>query len=145
MHELVGPSGTVLGIDHIDDLVQQSQNNLCKSRKTAAALEQGQIKVVCGDGRAGASHHDLPQGGFDAIHVGAAAPEIPQVLIDQLKSPGRCFIPVGTVRQAVYQIDKDAQGESWRRIDTCESIDVQSLTPPRMPYRPLHEEGIVRC
>ena len=32
---------------------------------------------------------------YQIIHVGAAAPEIPQALIDQLAKPGRMFIPVG--------------------------------------------------
>lgn len=40
----------------------------------------------------------------DAIHVGAAAPHMPQALVDQLAQPGRMFIPVGTYSQAVYQV-----------------------------------------
>ena len=47
---------------------------------------------------------------YDAIHVGAAAPTIPEALIAQLKSPGRMFIPVGTMNQAIMQVDKDENG-----------------------------------
>jgi hypothetical protein len=36
---------------------------------------------------------------YQVIHVGAAAPHIPQELIDQLDSPGRMFIPVGVGHQ----------------------------------------------
>lgn len=49
-------------------------------------------------------------GPYDAIHVGAAAPTLPQDLIDQLGSPGRMFIPVGTSMQYIEQVDKDENG-----------------------------------
>lgn len=50
-------------------------------------------------------------GPYDAIHVGAAAPTLPKPLVDQLASPGRMFIPVGTHSQRIIQVDKDAQGK----------------------------------
>lgn len=34
------------------------------------------------------------RGPYQAIHVGAAAPNIPDALIEQLARPGRMFIPV---------------------------------------------------
>jgi protein-L-isoaspartate(D-aspartate) O-methyltransferase len=42
--------------------------------------------------------------------VGAAAPTVPQELLDQLAKPGRMFIPVGDGVQDVWQIDKDSEG-----------------------------------
>lgn len=36
---------------------------------------------------------------YQVIHVGAAAPTIPDALINQLASPGRMFIPVGVGQQ----------------------------------------------
>nr|CAB3487410.1 unnamed protein product [Digitaria exilis] len=47
---------------------------------------------------------------YDAIHVGAAAPEIPQPLLDQLKPGGRMVIPVGTYFQDLQVVDKNADG-----------------------------------
>jgi protein-L-isoaspartate(D-aspartate) O-methyltransferase len=35
---------------------------------------------------------------------------MPQALIDQLARPGRMFIPVGSSSQAIYLVDKDADG-----------------------------------
>ena len=35
---------------------------------------------------------------------------MPEALVQQLKSPGRMFIPVGTVRQVILQVDKDEEG-----------------------------------
>lgn len=47
--------------------------------------------IIQGDGRLGDKNH-AP---YDAIHVGAAAAEIPQSLLDQLKVGGRMICPVG--------------------------------------------------
>ena len=47
---------------------------------------------------------DIFVGPYDAIHVGAAAPTLPQPLIDQLACPGRMFIPVGEEAQSIIQV-----------------------------------------
>lgn len=44
-----------------------------------------------GDGRNGYEKH-AP---YDVIHVGAAAPQTPDILISQLKNGGRLICPVG--------------------------------------------------
>lgn len=54
-------------------------------------------------------------GPYDAIHVGAAAPTLPQPLVDQLARPGRMFIPVGTHSQAVLQVDKHEDGSVTKK------------------------------
>jgi protein-L-isoaspartate(D-aspartate) O-methyltransferase len=59
-----------------------------------------------GDGYAGWPQH-AP---FDAIHVGAAAPAVPQALLEQLAPGGRLVIPVGKHSQELMQYDKDAGG-----------------------------------
>ena len=88
------------------ELVEWSTENL-KRDGLSENIDQGQIKMVHGDGRKG-----WPPGApFDAIHVGAAAHELPKELVDQLNTPGRMFIPVGTVQQAILQIDKDENGD----------------------------------
>ncbi|KAG1748393.1 protein-L-isoaspartate O-methyltransferase [Suillus paluster] len=109
LHHLV-PGGIVVGVDHIPKLVDWSVENLRKDGMSSA-LDKGEIVMVTGDGRKGYSDLAL----YDAIHVGAAAPTIPQQLIDQLKSPGRMFIPVGTFAQQIMQVDKDENGEVTKK------------------------------
>jgi protein-L-isoaspartate O-methyltransferase len=55
------------------------------------------------------------KGPYDAIHVGAAARTIPPALVEQLATPGRMIIPVGTYTQKLMQVDKDAQGQITQR------------------------------
>lgn len=108
---LVSPNGIVVGIDHLQSLITLSRNNLLKSSTTATALNSGAIKLVLADGRKGCPSHLLPTGLFSAIHVGACSASLPQALVDQLASPGRMFIPIGSDSdQAVFQIDKDKNG-----------------------------------
>lgn len=55
---------------------------------------------------------------YDAIHVGAAAAEIPPALIEQLKPGGRLVIPVGNIFQDLQVVDKNADGSLGVRSET---------------------------
>lgn len=67
------------------------------------------IKIIEGDGRRGCKEF----GPYDAIHVGAAAKDRPDELINQLANGGRLIVPVGPVNktQSLQQYDKDATGK----------------------------------
>ena len=71
----------------------ERQKNLFESNKTFSYLKKyPNIKFFYGDGYEG-----LPTyAPFDKIIITAAAPDIPQKLIDQLKVGGMMVIPVGT-------------------------------------------------
>jgi protein-L-isoaspartate(D-aspartate) O-methyltransferase len=71
------------------------------------------VEVRIGDGYAGWPEH-AP---FDAIVVTAAAPKVPQALIDQLKPGGRMVIPVGAAggAQELLLLVKRADGSVERR------------------------------
>lgn len=122
----MAPTGKIVGIDHIDELVDLSKTNVMKHH--AELLQNGTIQFVVGDGRLGYQlpHHRK----YNAIHVGAAAETVPpQVcergsltlqLIEQLAPGGRMLIPVGCegCGQKFMQIDKDSNGEACQIYDS---------------------------
>ena len=102
---MCGVTGKVFGVDNVPELVRMSARNIQQSNP--ALLADGNITLTCANGMRG-----LPaRGPFDAIHVGAACPTLPDELIQQLKSPGRLVIPVGTVEQQLLEITKDEHGK----------------------------------
>ncbi|KAK7681414.1 hypothetical protein QCA50_015506 [Cerrena zonata] len=105
LHHLVGRRGKVVGIEHIPELTEWSRENLSRDGLDLA-WGKGSIEMITGDGKQGWPR----RAPYDAINVGAAAPQIPQALIDQLAKPGRMLIPLGTDTQKLYQVDKDKEG-----------------------------------
>jgi protein-L-isoaspartate(D-aspartate) O-methyltransferase len=70
------------------------------------SLGYDRISVKAGDGYLG-----WPDAApFDAVIVTAAAPKIPQPLVDQLKTGGRMIIPVGEISQDLMVITKRDDG-----------------------------------
>ena len=72
----VGSSGKAVGIDHIQELVDDAIKNVRKDPSLGKLLDSGQLQLVAGDGRKGFES----EGPYDAIHVGAAAPTLPQAV-----------------------------------------------------------------
>ena len=104
LSRLIGEHGRVYGIEHIPELVQTSIANL---RADDPAL-LSRVHIQQGDGRLG-----LPSAApFNAIHVGAAAAEVPAALIEQLKEGGVLVVPVGEENddQWLEVIQKQAGG-----------------------------------
>jgi len=100
------------------------------AREAARALKAAGYRNVhtrVGDGYAGWPE-EAP---FDAIMVTAAAPELPQPLVDQLKPGGRLVIPLGAsgAVQMLTVIEKDAQGRLIRR----RVLDVRFVPFTRAP------------
>jgi len=98
--------GRVFSIEIIESLGKEAAERL-------KALGYSNIEVRIGDGYKGWPE----KAPFDAIVVTAAAPRVPEALIDQLKPGGRLVIPVGEAggAQDLLLIVKTAEGGIERK------------------------------
>jgi len=100
----------VFSIEIVEPLCQQARTKL-------DSLGYKNVRVLCGDGYQGWPEH-AP---FDAVIITAAAKEIPDPLVEQLKVSGRLIMPVGAFFQELVLLRKKADG----KIETSKLIPVR--------------------
>ncbi|XP_070549519.1 protein-L-isoaspartate(D-aspartate) O-methyltransferase-like [Ptychodera flava] len=110
---MVGRMGKAVGIDLVEDMVEDSITNIKKSHQDL--LDSKRIKIVSGDGRIGYA----PRAPYDAIHIGVSLEAVPQQngvcffsYWEQLKPGGRLIAFVGPSEgsQVLQQYDKQRDG-----------------------------------
>jgi len=108
--------GRVIAIELIGGLALLAARNL---QRTGRA---GNVRVVTGDGSVG-----YPEfAPYDAISVGAAAPEVPAKLLDQLRESGRLVIPVGTRHdQSLMVVTKQGGAPNSRVATHCRFVPLR--------------------
>jgi len=94
----------VFSIEIVPELAESAEQRL-------EELSYKNIQILCGDGYAGWPEH-AP---FDGIIVTAAPPEVPLVLIEQLKPGGRLVLPVGGFVQDLIVITRQQDGTLDRK------------------------------
>ena len=99
-------AGSVYTIEIVEPLAREAAERLKR-------LGYRNVETRMGDGYQGWPEH-AP---FDSIMVTAAPREVPQPLIDQLKSGGRLVVPVGgqLAGQSLLLIEKQPDGRITRR------------------------------
>jgi len=93
---IVQKEGSVLGMEKASDLVKFGKSNIEKYNFTNAKIVQSGEEL------------GKPEEQFDRILVSAAAREVPDKLVDQLKIGGRMVIPV---QSSIYKVDKVSEDQ----------------------------------
>jgi protein-L-isoaspartate(D-aspartate) O-methyltransferase len=102
----------VIAVETIPSLTESARERLTR-------LGYSNVRVEQGDGSEGLAG-EAP---FDAILVSAAAPAVPQPLIDQLAEGGRLVIPVGlTDRQQLLRIVKEGNRTTEQKLFPCRFV-----------------------
>ncbi len=100
----------VITIERVPELAAMARWNLA---------DVANVTVIEGDGSLG--YPDLAP--YDAISVAAATSEVPALLLDQLKDPGRMVIPVGAIEEQELRVAHKAAGAlSWRVVAFCRFV-----------------------
>lgn len=109
----------VLGIERIKELVDFSLENIKVDKPEL--LELNNFKIIHKNIYQLSEEEKKEFGLFDAIHVGASASELPQVLVDLLAENGKLIIPIDEgYSQVLFEITKkDGKIIKNRLFDVC--------------------------
>jgi len=107
--------------------IERIQALLDRARRNLLGLKLSNLRLVYGDGNAGLEK----VAPFDSIILAAAAPEIPQVLLQQLAINGRMILPLktpdaGRGTQQLVLIHRTARGFTETRLDAVRFVPLEA-------------------
>lgn len=127
MAQLVAPGGHVIGIEKVEPLAARSIKSL--EADQPRLMNEEVITILAGNALGDILLNDLQ---YDAIHVGAAAASMPEILKEKLANGGRMVIPVdipGGFMQVLTQVDKSADGKTFETKELM-GVGYVPLLPP---------------
>ncbi len=106
--------------------IERIQALLDKARRNLLGLKLSNLRLTYGDGNLGLEK----VAPFDSIIVAAAAPEIPQALLQQLAVGGRMILPVKTPQagrgsQHLVLIERGARGYTETALDAVRFVPLE--------------------
>jgi protein-L-isoaspartate(D-aspartate) O-methyltransferase len=105
----------VYSIERIAGLLERARANL-------RPLRLANLRLVHGDGA-----HGVPEAApFDGIILAAAAPKVPEALLQQLAVGGRMIAPLGTNEQTLCLIERTPTGFSEKWLDAVRFVPLKS-------------------
>ena len=106
------PDGRVLSLERISSLAQEAASTL-------RSLEYDNVEVRS----RGAALDAREEGPYDAIIVAAAAPRLPQILLEQMAVGGRLVIPIGTIKdQELVKVLRTDEGPTVSMLGPCRFV-----------------------
>lgn len=102
--------------------VERLKPLLEKAKLNMRQIQQFNVRFKLADGNFGL----LEAAPYDSIIVAAAAPRVPQALLEQLAPSGRLILPVGAAEQYLLLIEQTPQGFVETRLDPVRFVPLLS-------------------
>lgn len=103
--------------------IERHEELAAQARATLERLGYRNVEVITGDGALGLAQ----LAPYDAIVVSAAAPQIPQALLEQLSEGGRMVIPVGSPEIQQLQLVSKVNGKLRMKVlENCRFVPLVS-------------------
>ncbi len=102
--------------------VERIEPLLAKAKLNLRAIREFKVRLKYADGQFGLAE----AAPYDTIIGAAAAPRVPQALLQQLALGGRMLLPVGTGDQFLLLIERRAQGYVETRLDSVRFVPLLS-------------------
>jgi protein-L-isoaspartate(D-aspartate) O-methyltransferase len=113
---LVGETGKVFTIERVPALADGARRRL-------TAMSVNNVEFFVGDGSAGWPRGDGEELAFDRILVTAGAPDVPQPLLNQLKTGGIMVVPIGRGdTQTLKKIVKHPERQEETEVLSCRFV-----------------------